>query len=140
MPIYLEKNMFPARTQTGEVQRDDAAVEEERRRVQRVRQGITWRGGAAGNSLVHGTHSPGVSTGGTELVSREMGDSPTFAVQACQACHIPRNLDLMSHSSLIFFESGYSLHTLRQASRRSWRIGQRQSVRVFRWEEHTSEL
>jgi hypothetical protein len=37
----------------------------------------------------------------------------------------------MSHSSLIFFESGYSLHTLRQASRRSWRIGQRQPVRVF---------
>ena len=35
------------------------------------------------------------------------------------------------HSSLIFFESGYSLHTLRQASRRSWRIGQRQPVRVF---------
>jgi hypothetical protein len=26
---------------------------------------------------------------------------------------------------------GYSLHTLRQASRRSWRIGQRQPVRVF---------
>ncbi|HEX3106640.1 MAG TPA: hypothetical protein VHQ22_19540, partial [Terriglobales bacterium] len=27
-------------------------------------------------------------------------------------------------------ESGYSLHTLRQASRRSWRIGQKQPVRV----------
>lgn len=40
-------------------------------------------------------------------------------------------IDLLNHSSLIFFESGYSLHTLRQASRRSWRIGQRQSVRVF---------
>jgi hypothetical protein len=32
---------------------------------------------------------------------------------------------------LIFYESGYSLHTLRQASRRSWRIGQRQPVRVY---------
>jgi len=40
-------------------------------------------------------------------------------------------MDLLSHPSLIFFESGYSLHTLRQASRRSWRIGQRQPVRVF---------
>jgi hypothetical protein len=29
------------------------------------------------------------------------------------------------------FESGYSLHTLRQASGRSWKIGQRQPVRVF---------
>jgi len=44
---------------------------------------------------------------------------------------IETGMDLLSHSSLIFFESGYSLHTLRQASRRSWRIGQRQPVRVF---------
>jgi hypothetical protein len=29
-----------------------------------------------------------------------------------------------------FYESGYSLHTLRQARRRSWRIGQRLPVRV----------
>src|SRR5580700_4966412 len=40
-------------------------------------------------------------------------------------------MDLLSHPSLIFYEAGYSLHTLRQASRRSWRIGQRQPVRVF---------
>ena len=51
--------------------------------------------------------------------------------RACQGSHIPRNLDLLSHSSLIFYQSGYSLHTLRQASRRSWRIGQRQPVRVY---------
>lgn len=44
---------------------------------------------------------------------------------------IETGIDLLSHSSLIFFESGYSLHTLRQASRRSWRIGQRLPVRVF---------
>lgn len=44
---------------------------------------------------------------------------------------IETGLDLLSHPSLIFYESGYSLHTLRQASRRSWRIGQRQPVRVY---------
>jgi hypothetical protein len=44
---------------------------------------------------------------------------------------IETGIDLLNHSSLIFFESGYSLHTLRQASRRSWRIGQEQPVRVF---------
>lgn len=44
---------------------------------------------------------------------------------------IETGIDLLNHASLIFFESGYSLHTLRQASRRSWRIGQRQPVRVF---------
>src|SRR5271155_2132883 len=34
-------------------------------------------------------------------------------------------------SSTFIDESGYSLHTRRQASRRSWRIGRRQAVRVF---------
>jgi len=43
---------------------------------------------------------------------------------------IETGLDLLSHPTLIFYESGYSLHTLRQASRRSWRIGQCQPVRV----------
>ena len=36
----------------------------------------------------------------------------------------------LTQDGIIFAESGYSLHTLRQASRRSWRIGQRQPVRV----------
>ena len=33
-------------------------------------------------------------------------------------------------SSTFFYESGYSIYTLRQASRRSWRIGQKQPVKV----------
>lgn len=33
--------------------------------------------------------------------------------------------------SLIFYETGYDLFTLRQASRRSWRIGQKQPCRVY---------
>jgi superfamily II DNA or RNA helicase len=44
---------------------------------------------------------------------------------------IETGIDLLAHSSLLFFETGYSIHTLRQASRRSWRIGQGQAVRVF---------
>jgi superfamily II DNA or RNA helicase len=44
---------------------------------------------------------------------------------------IETGLDLLCHPTLIFYESGYSLHTLRQASRRSWRIGQWQPVRVY---------
>jgi len=52
-------------------------------------------------------------------------------VSTFQTDQIPCNLDLLSHASLIFYQSGYSLHTLRQASRRSWRIGQRQPVRVY---------
>jgi hypothetical protein len=33
-------------------------------------------------------------------------------------------------TTLYFYETGYSLHTLRQASRRSWRIGQKHPVHV----------
>jgi len=43
---------------------------------------------------------------------------------------VETGLDLLDFPTIIFYESGYSLHTLRQASRRSWRIGQRRSVRV----------
>jgi len=52
-------------------------------------------------------------------------------VTICHPKIIETGLDLLSHSSLVFYQSGYSLHTLRQASRRSWRIGQRQAVRVY---------
>jgi superfamily II DNA or RNA helicase len=48
-------------------------------------------------------------------------------------CHpklVETGLDLLDFPTIIFYESGYSLHTLRQASRRSWRIGQRCRVRV----------
>jgi superfamily II DNA or RNA helicase len=48
-------------------------------------------------------------------------------------CHpklVETGLDLLDFPTIIFYESGYSLHTLRQASRRSWRIGQRWPVRV----------
>lgn len=43
---------------------------------------------------------------------------------------VETGLDLLDFSTIIFYESGYSLHSLRQASRRSWRIGQRRPVRV----------
>jgi superfamily II DNA or RNA helicase len=43
---------------------------------------------------------------------------------------VETGLDLLDFPTIIFYESGHSLHTLRQASRRSWRIGQRRAVRV----------
>lgn len=43
---------------------------------------------------------------------------------------VETGLDLLDFPTILFYESGYSLHTLRQASRRSWRIGQKQPVRV----------
>jgi hypothetical protein len=48
-------------------------------------------------------------------------------------CHpklVETGLDLLWFPTLYFYETGYSLYTLRQASRRSWRIGQLLDVRV----------
>lgn len=39
-------------------------------------------------------------------------------------------LDLIFARDILFYETGYSLYTLRQASRRSWRIGQTEEVNV----------
>ncbi len=39
-------------------------------------------------------------------------------------------LDLNFAPDIFFYQTGYSIFTLRQASRRSWRIGQRRNVVV----------
>jgi hypothetical protein len=49
-------------------------------------------------------------------------------------CHpklVETGLDLLDFPTIIFYETGYSLYTLRQASRRSWRIGQKRPVKVM---------
>jgi superfamily II DNA or RNA helicase len=51
-------------------------------------------------------------------------------VAICHPKLVETGLDLLAFPTLYFYETGYSLHTLRQASRRSWRIGQRFPVRV----------
>lgn len=43
---------------------------------------------------------------------------------------VETGLDLLDFPTIYFFETGHSLHLMRQASRRSYRIGQRQPVRV----------
>src|SRR5207249_11676456 len=43
---------------------------------------------------------------------------------------IQTGLDLWAFPDIFFAETGYSIYTLRQASRRSWRIGQRSNVNV----------
>lgn len=40
-------------------------------------------------------------------------------------------LDLIQFPTIVFFEVGYNIFTLRQAAKRSWRIGQKEPVRVF---------
>ena len=48
-------------------------------------------------------------------------------------CHprlVQTGLDLIDFPTVAWFETDYSVYTMRQASRRSWRIGQTQPVRV----------
>lgn len=44
---------------------------------------------------------------------------------------VKTGLDLLEFTTIVFMQSGYNVYTLQQASRRSWRIGQRHPVRVI---------
>lgn len=53
-------------------------------------------------------------------------------MQVC-ICHpklVQTGLDLLEFPTILFYETGYSTYVLRQASRRSWRIGQKHAVRI----------
>lgn len=68
----------------------------------------------------------------TEKREAWYADRSKEGVQVC-ICHpklVETGLDLLEYPTIYFYETGYSLHTLRQASRRSWRIGQKHPVRV----------
>jgi superfamily II DNA or RNA helicase len=49
----------------------------------------------------------------------------------CNPRLVETGLDLLDFPSIIFYQTGYSTYTLRQAARRSWRIPQKQPVRVY---------
>jgi hypothetical protein len=44
---------------------------------------------------------------------------------------VKTGLDLLEYPTIIFFQPTYKIFTLRQARRRSWRIGQKNDVRVY---------
>ena len=49
-------------------------------------------------------------------------------------CHprlVQTGLDLVDFPSIVWYETDYSVYTMRQASRRSWRIGQTRPVKVI---------
>ena len=48
----------------------------------------------------------------------------------CRPRLVQTGLDLIDFPTLIWYETDYSVYTMRQASRRSWRIGQTRPVRV----------
>jgi hypothetical protein len=59
----------------------------------------------------------------------------------CNPKLVQTGLDLLRFPTIFFVQTGYSIYTLRQASRRSWRIGQKEPVRVafFTYSETAQE-
>ena len=51
-------------------------------------------------------------------------------VLICNPRLVQTGLDLVDFPTLVWYETDYSVYTMRQASRRSWRIGQDQPVKV----------
>lgn len=52
----------------------------------------------------------------------------------CMICNpelVKTGLDLIEFPTVIYYQTGYSIYTLRQAARRTWRIGQDKDVRVY---------
>jgi len=52
-------------------------------------------------------------------------------VLICNPELVKTGLDLLDFPAIVFMQSGWNIYTLQQASRRSWRIGQKQPVEVF---------
>ena len=51
-------------------------------------------------------------------------------VLVCHPRLVQTGLDLVEFPTICWYETDYSVYTMRQASRRSWRIGQTQPVQV----------
>lgn len=65
-----------------------------------------------------------------EWLNKKMA-SGEYDCLICNPNLVKTGLDLLNFPTIVFFQCGYSVYTLRQASRRSWRIGQDKPVRVF---------
>ena len=52
-------------------------------------------------------------------------------VLICNPRLVQTGLDLVDFPTIVWFETDYSVYTMRQASRRSWRIGQTRPVKVI---------
>jgi SNF2 family DNA or RNA helicase len=52
-------------------------------------------------------------------------------VLICNPELVKTDLDLLEFPTIVFMQSGYNVYTVQQASRRSWRIGQKKPVKVI---------
>ena len=64
-----------------------------------------------------------------EWKSKQLKDG--LQVLICNPKLVETGLDLLDFTSIIFYQMGYNLFTLRQASRRSWRLSQDKDIKVY---------
>ena len=65
-----------------------------------------------------------------EWVARQVADGD-IDVLICHPRLVQTGLDLIDFPTIVHYETEYSVYAMRQASRRSWRIGQTEPVRVI---------
>jgi superfamily II DNA or RNA helicase len=71
----------------------------------------------------------GDSEGRSEKIQKWVDEG--LDVLICNPKLVEVGLDLLFAVTVVFYQCGYSIYTLRQASRRSWRIPQTKPVKVF---------
>ena len=62
---------------------------------------------------------------------RQKVEKDNIDVLICNPALVETGLDLLDFTTIIFYQVGYNLFTLRQASRRSWRLSQTKDVKVY---------
>ena len=65
-----------------------------------------------------------------EWIAEKMADGSDLDALICHPRLVQTGLDLVDFPTICWYETEYSVYVMRQASRRSWRIGQDQPVKV----------
>lgn len=64
-----------------------------------------------------------------DWVAEKLDDG--YQVIICNPELVKTGLDLLAFPTIYFMQTGYNVYTLMQAARRSWRIGQKEPVKVY---------
>lgn len=64
-----------------------------------------------------------------EWIEQKMEEG--IQVVICNPTLVETGLDLLGFTTIVFYQVGYNIFTMRQASRRSWRLGQDHPIEVY---------
>ena len=64
-----------------------------------------------------------------EFINKLVRDG--YDVLICNPSLVETGLNLLDFTTIVFYQLGYNLNTMRQASRRSWRLSQKKDITVY---------